>query len=309
MPFASGSGVRLAYVPETAFGVTPATPAFKAMRVTSGGLRTNKSTGTSNERQPDRNIRDVFELGQDVTGNPAFELTYGSFDDLIAGALFNTWATNVLKNGVTPASFTFEEMIALGGVENYSRFTGVMVNTLSLNIAAREPVTGSLALMAQKETLDTAPISSATYAAASTTPVATASANVAAFTVTGMTGNPTVRSLSLEISNNLRTRPAVGTKYSAEFGAGSLNVTGNMSVYFESNEIYQKVLDHASGSLSFVIGNAANQKYRFTLPKIRFGDGERAVGGKDDDVMINLPFQAILDTTENCSIKIERAVA
>lgn len=309
MPFASGSGVRLAYVPETAFGVTPATPAFKAMRVTSGGLRTNKSTGTSNERQPDRNIRDVFELGQDVTGNPAFELTYGSFDDLIAGALFGAWATNVLKNGVTPSSFTVEEMIALAGDENYSRFTGVMVNTLSLNIAAREAVTGSLALMGEKETLDTAAITGATYAAASTTPVSTASANVASFTISGLTGTPRVRSLSLEISNNLRTRPAVGTKFSAEFGAGSCNVTGNMSLYFDSNELYQKVLDHGSAALSFVVGNAVNQKYRFTLPKIRFGDGERAVGGKDDDVMINLPFQAILDTTENCSIKIERAVA
>lgn len=309
MPFASGSGVRVAYVPETAFGVTPATPAFKPLQVTTGGLRTNKATGTSEERRPDRNVRDEFELGQDVTGSFSFEAAYGPLDDIFSAALFAQWNTNVLKNGTTPQSFTFEETIPVGTDEFYSRFPGAMINTLSLNIAAREAVTGQFTVMAEKEVTSDEPVEDSTYAAASTAPTMTASANVASFAVTGVVGTPLVRSISLEINNNLRTRPAVGTKFSAEFGAGRCDVTGSMAIYFASNALYDQVLAHGSAAVSWIMGNATNQKYRVTLPKIRLGDGERTVGGTNDDVMLTVPFRAIFDATENCSIKIERAVA
>ena len=57
------------------------------------------------------------------------------------------------------------------------------------------------------------------------------------------------------------------------------------------------------------MGNAANSKYRLTLPKIIFGDGNVTAGGNDDDIMVSLPFRGVYDTTEACTLKIERAVA
>lgn len=309
MAFASGSGVRVAYVPELVFGTTPVTPAFKPLRVTSGGLRTNKSTGTSNERRPDRNVADEFELGQDVTGTLDFEMTYGSMDDMIADILFSEWDNDVIKNGVTPKFFTLEETIPVGAVEYYSRFSGCMANTMSLNIAAREEVKGQIGFMGTMETPSDAALVDATYTDPSTTPIMTASANVANFAVTGLTNMPPVRSLTLELNNNLRARPSVGTKYSAEFGAGRFDLTGTLNAYFANNALYERVLAHGGGAISFVMGNAAGEKYRVTLPKIIFGDGERAIGGSNDDVMINLPFRAVFDPTEACTLKIERAVA
>ncbi|WP_238258576.1 phage tail tube protein, partial [Methylobacterium gnaphalii] len=93
MTIASGSTRRIAYVPETVFGTTPATPSFKTFRATGGGPRTNKTTGTSDEIQADRNVRDEYQLGQDVSGAYNFELAYGNLDDLLEGVLFSTWST------------------------------------------------------------------------------------------------------------------------------------------------------------------------------------------------------------------------
>ena len=310
MAFASGSGVRVAAVAETAFGTTPATPSFKTLRATSGGLRTTKPTGMSNERQPDRNVRDEFMLGQDVTGSYDYELTYGgAFDDILEAALFSTWATNVLKNGITPKSFTFEETYELGTTDTFRRFSGCMINTLSLSVGSRAAVTGSFGVMGQKEVTAEAIVTGATYAAASTTAVSTASANVAALSVAGISPAPVVRSLSLQLSNNLRARPAVASLYSAEFGSGRFDVTGTLDAYFENKDLYDEVLAHGDAAISFTIGNAASSKYKFDIPKAIFGDGNVTAGGNDDDIMVSIPFRGVYSSSDACSLKITRAVA
>lgn len=308
MAFASGSGVRVAVIAESAFGTTPATPAFQTLRTTNGGLRTQKSTGTSNERQADRNVRDEFELGQDVNGSYDFELTYGTFDTVLEAAMFGAWSSDVLKNGITPKFLTFEETYELGATDSFRRFTGCMINTMSLAIGSRAAVTGSFSVMGKQEALATAIISGATYADPSETPVSTASANVASLTVGSISPAPVVRSLQLQISNNLRTRPAVGTKYSAEFGAGRFDVTGTLECYFQSNALYTEVLAHALADLSFVVGNATGDKYQFDIDKLRLGDGNVTAGGNDDDIMVSIPFRGLLGA-DDCTLKITREVA
>lgn len=307
MTIGSGSSRRIAYIKETTYGLTPATPAFDTFRATGGGPRTNKSTDTSKEIQADRNVRDEYLLGVDISGAYDFELTYGTLDKLLEGLMFSAWTDDVIKNGVVPSSYTFEEFIELGATDSFSRFTGIMVNSLSLTINSRAAVTGSLALMGQKETLATAIIAGATYADPTDTPVSTASANVAALTVGNLA--PKVKSLSLEVANNLRTRPVVGSKFSEQFGYGRCEVSGTMECYFETNDLYQAVLDHGSAALSFVVGVDANEKYRFDLGKIIFGDGERKPGGNEDDFMVSIPYRAVLNPTDDCTIKITRAVA
>lgn len=268
MSFASSSGARIARVPEVTFGTTPATPTFQISRVTGGGLRTTKATGTSNELRSDRNVSDEYMLGQDVSGSYPYEMSYGSFDDLIEAALFGTWTANVLKNGIARKSFTFEEVLELGVTDSFSRFSGVMVNSWSLAIERRAALTGSFGLMGQKEVLATAPVTGATYPAASTEQIINSSSHVSALSVAGLTTQPKVASLNFEVNNGLRTRTVVGSLYSEEFGEGRFEATGTLSAYFENNELYQKVLDHGSGSLTSTFGAAANKKYTVLFPKI-----------------------------------------
>lgn len=308
MAFASGAGTRVAFTPETAFGVTPATPVFQEMRVTTTGLKATKQTGVTKELSALRDVRDIPLLGIDAAGDIPFELSYSSLDDIFAAALFGAWDNDKLKNSDKRQFFTIEETLDLGdGKKSYHRFPGSMISKLSLDIGAREAVKGSLSIMAGREEVGDAPLTGATYDPPNAEPVSTASANVAEITVTGFPP-PVIKSLKLDIENALRARNAVGSLYSEEFGYGAFEVKGSMEAYFQSNDLYKAMIAHGTGSLSFVIGNAAGKKYRFTIPRFRFADGAKDLGGSDSDVMLSLPFQAILSPDDGCSLIIERAV-
>ncbi len=211
MPIASTSRSRSAYVAESALTVTPATPTFLEIRRTNGNLSTKKTTAVSEEIHLDRNVRAEYQLAQDVEGSYDFELSYGSLDDMLAGAVFGTWSTNVLINGSIEQSFTFEETVDLsGGAFAYNRFVGCEVDTLSLNFAARKGVTGSVKLMGVSEATDTAIISGATYTAPNTNIVEVAN-SVASLAVASLSPAPIVKALTLNIANNIRKREKLGS--------------------------------------------------------------------------------------------------
>ncbi len=308
MSIAATSRTRVAYISESTFGTTPATPTFLEMRRTSGGLGIKKGTVVSDQVTLDRNVRAEYQVSQDVAGSYDFEFAADSYDDMLAGALRASWATNVLVNGVAEPSFTFEETIDLTGSYAYHRFTGCMVESLSLNLGARKAVTGSVNIMGQQAALATSIITGATYTAPATTPVETAD-KVATLTVAGISPAPKVKGLSLNINNNLRIRDKVGSLYTDSFGVGMCDITGSLEAYFETNELYQAVLDHGGGALSFTLGSVANKKYTVLMPSVTFLDGSKKLGGKNDDVMVSIPFRAVYDATTAGSIKITRAVA
>ena len=308
MAFASSSGTRVAYVAESTWGTTPATPTLKTLRVTNRGLRTAKTTAASQERRADRNVPDLMMLGLGAGGGYDIEWSYATLDDLLEGALFSDWSADILKNGITPHSYTFEETLELGTTDSFSRFPGTMVSRIGMSIRAQQVVTGSIELLSQKENLSTAIVSGATYTAANVNPISTASANVAGLDVGAITPVPRIMSLDLTIDNHLRERPEIGSLFSAEFGSGRCEVTGNMSCYFESNVLYQSVISHDSVGLTFTIGNATLKKYTFRIGTLLFGNGERVPGGNDQDVMVNIPFQAVYNSTDAASIKITRAI-
>ncbi len=308
MAFASAAGSRVAYVAETAFGVTPENPTFKQLRRTGGGLTTRKGTVQSDEIASDRNVRAIPQVSQDVQGSYEIEFSADSFDDMLEAAMMSAWAADVLTVGSTLKSFTVEEMVTAGGVPYFSRYQGVGVNQLQLNMAARQMVRGSLSLMGQKETLGAAVLAGATYGAAPTTPIETGM-TVALLSVAGLPMDGVrVKSFSLQIANGFRIRDGVGDLYSAEFGVGQAEVTGTAEFYFPDNSIAQAVLNHGGGAFDFTVGAVSGKKYDFNMPAIQLLDGAKRIGGRNDDVMYSCPWQAT-GTAAAPSLTITRKLA
>lgn len=309
MAFATGSGRRLAYIAEVTNNTTPATPTFKVLRFTGGGITLRKTTAVSDEIRIDRNVTDLMHLGSDWAGTIPLELTYGTLDDIWAQLLFSSWSSDVIENGNTPpAGLTFEETRELGATDSYSRYTGTMVNTFSMDLTARAKITCEIGVMSRLETLGTAIIAGATYTAANDNPVLTSSAHVAALTIDGSTSHK-VRSLNFTVNNNMFIRPVISSLYSDEIGYGKIDVSGQFEVYFVDNALYTDVLAHGGGALTFTVGLDTTEKYTFLLPNIKYGDGELVGGGNTDDMIVRIPFTAIYDATEGSTLKITRAVA
>lgn len=302
---ASASQTRLAYIAESTWGTTPATPAFTNARFTGESVNANIENVTSNEIRADRNVTDLVQVGQSAGGSVDFELSYGTYDDWLESLLYNTWSTNVLKNGNTEKSFTLEKTFETGATDQYHRFAGAIAGSMSLSMAVGSIVTGSFEFLAKGTTSAQTIITGATYTGANTNDVINAASNFASLSMTGVT-SPELTALDLTISNNLRTQQVLGSLDARGIATGRFEVTGTFTAYFENEELYELFLAGTAADLSFKLGGASSSNYVFDLPNIKFGSANVVAGGNDQDLVAEVEFTALYDSGEDATLKITR---
>lgn len=106
--------VQLFALKEVAWGTTPAS-AMTATRFTGEGLGFNIENTTSNEIRSDRQISDLIQTGAEASGNVDFELSYGTYDAFLEGALGGAFANldsgddndGVIVSGTTVGNLDF----------------------------------------------------------------------------------------------------------------------------------------------------------------------------------------------------------
>ncbi len=310
MTVAHGSQTRLAYLMETTPGIIPATPSWKTARYVTENILLEKQTVSSDEVRSDRNRSDVTDVGRQVSGSINTLLSYSTFDDWLAALLCADWATDLLKNGTAIKTAAFEKTFETGVTDVFTRYLACRFNTLDLQLNAKQNVTANWGIMgtgspAAANTI----ITGATYAAATTTPVLNAALNVGALSVAGVTVSPKVQALSLRINNNIYAVDVVGQYETYDFGLGVFDVTGSMTAVFETKDLFDAVVNHSDLALSFTIGAAANNKYTFTLPKLKTTNGSPVGPGNGRAVVMEVPFTAIFDSALGATMSVTRAVA
>ncbi|MCP3065837.1 phage tail tube protein, partial [Myxococcus sp. K38C18041901] len=87
---ASGQRTALRFTAEGDYGV-PATTTYQALRFTGTSLNMPKETYQSNEIRADRQTADLRHGMRTAAGDVSFELSRGTFDELLSGALSGTW--------------------------------------------------------------------------------------------------------------------------------------------------------------------------------------------------------------------------
>ena len=101
MAFASANRSGLYRVKELVWGVTPANPALIPTRYTGEALDDNISTEKSQEIRDDRMTSDLILTDSSPSGSFNFEMSYGSFDDLLLAALMDdAWSASLAIVGV-----------------------------------------------------------------------------------------------------------------------------------------------------------------------------------------------------------------
>lgn len=310
---ANASETRLAYVSESAWGTTPSTPGYQNLRYTGESLNVDTTNTTSNEIRADRNVSDLIKIGSGASGGINFELSYSTLDDLLEGVFQSTWSSDVLKNGQTAKSFSLEKTIELGASDEYLRYTGMVPNTFSLDVTAGQIITGSVDFMGKGGATSASAISGSTYTSANTKGVMSAANDFASLSLDSLSPTPSIQTISLNINNNLRAQQAVGSVDAVGIGSGRFEVTGSLQAYFESKALYDNYLNATAGSLSFTLGSVTSEKYTISLPNIKLSSGRVVAGGNDQDVMTEINFQALYDTSgspaNNCTAILTRGVS
>jgi hypothetical protein len=308
---ADSSRHNLSYVQESTYGVTPTSnPTFTDLRHTSVTLGLTKGAKTSDELNPDRQIRDHRHGIRSVSGDVGFELSYESFDDMLEAMAQGTWTADVLKAGTTRRSFSvlrhFSD-IADGAAKPYQLFTGCEVNSFNLTVNAEDPVTGTFSLLGK----DLSPLQNLTAFGTPTFSSPTTTEMFDGFTgfvkENGVT-IATVTEITLSWDNGLEPRYSVFSDSTSQHGNGRSNLTGSIGAYFDDSSLIEKFLDETVSSLEFELEDPAGNKYTFLVPKIKYTGGQADATGQSN-IQTNLPFQAIFDSTEATNIKITRTDA
>jgi hypothetical protein len=113
----STSRVAIRYTPELVKGTTPSSPAYQTIRRVGFPNFDYKSlTVESEEVRSDGQVSDRIQVGKEASGEFDSELSFGTYDELLAGVLLSSWTnTPTLVNvtadsvitGVTDSSDTY----------------------------------------------------------------------------------------------------------------------------------------------------------------------------------------------------------
>jgi hypothetical protein len=97
------SSVQLFFVEETAWGEIPVISplVLSELRFTNESLTQNTETATSEEIRSDRQVSDIIRTQVGAGGDAGTELSFGSHDPLIEGALYDNFSTEVNETGLS----------------------------------------------------------------------------------------------------------------------------------------------------------------------------------------------------------------
>jgi hypothetical protein len=222
-----------------------------------------------------------------------------------------------LQNGTAMQSFDLERRYTDHNPETVELFQGAVVNTLEMTLApqaimlAKATVLGMTASVANP----TAPGDySNIYSGAVTRLTAPDNTVLNTSSNVGRLGRGTdpvpgpnyVLEASVVMNNNLRGQPAVGSLGYVGIGAGEFGVTGKLKTYFGDKTMLNLLLTSTESSVDFAVRDATGRAYVVDLPRLKFADGAPDVSGKNQDVSLDMPYQAIRHQTLGYTMAVYR---
>lgn len=313
MPGSSSNLIELRYINEAVFGVTPATPALKLLRLTGESLNAGLQTAISEEIRSDRNVQDLVQVGSDAGGSVEFELSHGSFDDLFCGALGQddlVWSADgagfesIVNQAGSALSFTVQKNLK-DLVNQFFNFTGMRVNTMSLAIGPNKIVTGSFGFMGKEGARAGAQFAGATFPAGSSSTPMNGAAGVSLNQIDAAAITGGLMNFTLNTNNNYRAQDAVGSLGAVGIVPGRFEVTGDLEVYFADGGLYDKFQNMTPFSVVITMLQAT-EEMKVTVPAAKFETAEVVAQGTDTDIMLKASYRGLYDAGIGGSVKLTR---
>ena len=216
-----------------------------------------------------------------------------------------TTRTQVLKAGVTRRSFSvlrhFSDLAA--GAKAYHLFTGVELAKLALSVGVNAIIKPTFSVVGKDfpAPSDNAPAGS-TYVAANANSVMD---SFSGSLKEGGTEIGIVTELSLTLENGIEPRFVIGSDTTIRPSIGRSNLTGQLTAYFEDEDLLTKFLNETESSLVFNTEDLSGNGYRWTLPRVKYNGGQPDTQGQGA-ITLSMPFQALFDTSAASNIVLEK---
>lgn len=300
MTQATGSAARLTMQVESEWGVLPTTPnAIEINAATYGdSLVASSSELVSNSINPNRGILDARNGQLTVSGGVPFELPIQN-SELIFYALMGKYVqTDVTVGGVAKKKKVFKRNKTLPSVtiekgftdnNQYFQYLGCKVNNLQLTVTPDALVTGSFDVMGKDLTNTTT-----SYDPTPTVFQHSAFSGIDGIILEGATGAQ-FTAFNFNITNGLYDARVIGSRKSANIGAGKSEVTGELTIMFEDTVLYNKWLNEVQTDLKLTF-NLGNDSVEFNFPKVKLnGEGSAKIESQEG-VTITFKWRGLVDT-------------
>lgn len=306
MPKSQNSRTGLAYVVESTFGTTPATPTLVSLPFATHDLNLEYDTLNGTDIEPDEMERHLRLGNRRVTGSIVGDLRKGDYDTLLESVMRNTWAANVLKIGTTPKYMTFEDSAT--DIGNFLQYKGSLVNSLSLSITggASTPVQATFGIMGRDRTTSSSTVASSLTAASGNSPFDHHSGSLAIGNV-GASSAMCVTSISMELSRNIEGAYCVGDPLINEMISGRSSLTGSFTAYYMDDSLIGRLQNETLTEIEVQVDDeTGSNPYTFLLPSVKLTAAPVPVSAATGPRMIEVPFTALFDDTEDTTLKITR---
>lgn len=298
MALATGASHSLRYKKEVTYGTDPGGN-YTVLRHTGTTLGLSKDALESEELRADRQVAHYRHGTKNVSGDINFELSYGTYDELLEGVMCATFATDVdedgsalsgtdtLEPGTSLQSFTFERYHA--DIDQAIKMTGCQISSMSLSIAPNSMVTGAFSILGKDLTIS-ATQNASPVAANSNQPFDGFSGTI----TEGGSSIAIITALELNIDNGLEATYVVGSETTLQSPLGKSMVTGSITAYFQDATLINKFVNETASSLKFELVDQDSNKYIFEMPKIKYNSGNPEVGGPGQ-ITTTLEFIALYE--------------
>lgn len=212
---------------------------------------------------------------------------------MLTGALVSSsWA----YNGTTLKSYTLE--VGHLDISRFRQYTGMVPSKMDLKLSVGAIVTGSFEFMGKGFSLLSATGNGATPAESQVFTPANATRGVFDIFEGGVSisASTYIKSGDISIDGTLRMQDAVGVFGAAGIGAGTLKMTAKLEVYFADSTIYNKLLTGVATSFTLPLLDVDGNGYVYVFPRTKYTAAKVAVGGIDQDNMLQMDMEAILDS-------------
>lgn len=299
MAQATGSASRISLQLESTWGVLPSTPAMIEINAATYGesLTTESDELVSNAINPNRGILDSRNGQLKISGSVPFELPVQNAELIFFGLLGSYVQTDitvggqpkkqkVFKRGPTLPSFLIEK--GFTDINQYFRYLGCRINNLQLTVEPNGLATGSFEVMGKQ------PANSTTsFDATPTQYVHNVFAGIDGVILEGALGAQ-FTNFTFNITNGLYDSRVIGSRYSANIGAGKSEVTGELSIMFEDVVMYDKWLNEEQTDLklTFTLGD---NSVEFAFPKVKLNGEASPKIESQEGINITFKWRALVD--------------
>lgn len=304
------SDVTLAFAVDANPGAAiPASTAWQLLNFVSEDFDPDVDTSMSKALRPDASNKEVRVTRIGASGTLAVELSRDAeLDTLLAAALRGAWVSNVLKAGVLKTKLMFEEKVLEGALPFYNRFRGVVLGGFSLNAGTDGMVDITFPIQGMTIEDGTAITTTATYVQPGTTPVL-AGVDFTGLADSGLTTQLDVASVSFDMTNNIRSDPKMGSKTPRDTPYGKRAITISASLYFASNEAFQKFKAEGTRAVAFgFLTPGATSGITFSWNRCRATNYGKPIPGENQTIMVAVEFVATYDPTTATDFFITRTV-